>query len=441
VSEEFTQLLQSARDASASGQSGNAVDLYQRALALDPTNIAAIIGLGHGLRSLGQGMDAVRLYRDAIRLKPGSGAAWWALANMKTVPLDSDDLGLLRDELSRPQPSAINTALLCFSTGKALDDVGDTSAAFAAYVRGNAIMADVRPYQEQADMQLLEDLLAWSAPAKFTPATDIAEQAFPVPVFIVGMPRSGSTLVEQILGSHSSIGGGGEFSYLADILIAAADAASVPIGRQAAALTDNQVQQIRRSYFSAWSPHVGTAQFFIDKQLNNFWLIGQIARCFPSSPIIDVRRHPFDACFGAFKQLFAQGQEFTYSFKSYAAYHGMYLQIMAHWKTLLPNQIHSIYLEELVQNPKAAIGPVLAGMHLQYSGDMQDFYRNPRVVHSASSEQVRKPISKATGYRFAWQAGDTASMRDALSAAAKHYPHRPIFKPESGEEREQQSPV
>ncbi len=434
-------MLQKARDASARGSSRVAVDLYQRALALDSTNVATIVGLGHVLRSLGQSTDAIRLYRDAIRLKPGSGAAWWALANMKTVSFDCNELELLRDQLSRPQPSVLNTALLCFSIGKALDDVGDKSAAFAAYVRGNAIMADVRPYQEQADMQLFDDLVGSSAPAVSTSKPAIDEQAFPIPIFIVGMPRSGSTLVEQILGSHSSIGGGGEFSYLAEILVAVADAASIPIGRQAVFLSDDQVHQIRQSYFEAWGPQTGATPILMDKQLNNFWLIGQIARCFPSSPIVDVRRHPFDACYGAFKQLFAQGQEFTYSFESYAAYYDMYLRIMAHWETLLPQQIHRIYLEDLVQNPQAALEPILVNMHLEWSSDMLEFYRNPRIVHSASSEQVRKPINKATGYLFAWQADKTAAMRNGLAAAAKDYPFHPIFRPEPGEDREQQSSV
>ena len=377
MSEEFTQLLQSARKASASGSSRNAVDLYRRALALDPANVSAIVGLGHGFRSLGQSVDAVRLYRDAIRLKPNSGAAWWALANMKTVSLGRNDLERLRDQLSGEQTSALNTVLLCFSMGKALDDTGDNAGAFAAYARGNALMADIRPYQAQSDMQLFGELIGSSEPTASTSEPAIEGQAFPVPVFIVGMPRSGSTLVEQILGSHSAIGGGGEFSYLADVLITAADAAFVPIGHQAAAVSDDQVQQIRRAYFDAWGPQIGTAPIFVDKQLNNFWLIGQIARCFPTSPIIDVRRHPFDACYGAFKQLFAQGQEFTYSFESYAAYYDMYLRIMAHWKRLLPHQLHSIYLEELVQNPQTALDPILANMHIEWSTDMLDFHRNP----------------------------------------------------------------
>ena len=417
------------------------MDLYQRALALDPTNIAAIVGLGHGLRSLGQGVDAVRLYRDAIRLKPDSGAAWWALANMKTVSFGRNDLKLLRDQLSGEQRSALNTALLCFSIGKALDDTGDNAGAFAAYARGNALMADIRPYQAQSDMQLFGELVRSSSSAVSTPVPAIEDQAFPVPIFIVGIPRSGSTLVEQILGSHPAIGGGGEFSYLADILMAAADAASVPIGHQAAALSDDQIQQIRRSYIEAWGPHIGTAPIFIDKQLNNFWLIGQIARCFPSSLIIDVRRHPFDSCYGAFKQLFAQGQEFTYSFEFYAAYYEMYVKLMAHWKTLLPQQVHRIYLEELVQNPKAVLEAILSQADLKWSDDMLDFHRHPRIVHSASSEQVRQPIDKAVGYRFAWQAHETAAMRDLLAAAAKDYPLHPIFRAEPGVDHEQQPPV
>ncbi len=421
---DLNPLLRAARQAAARGDAAGSASLFGEVLAADARNHAALVGRGHALRALGRAAEAAGHYRRAIADQPASGPAWWALANMKTIALAGDDVAMLTASLAGADATGVNRALLLFTLAKARDDAGDAAAAFAAYAAGNAIMAAHRPYPGGDDNALCAQIIA--APVAVSECAAAAGE--PVPIFIVGLPRTGSTLVEQILGSHPAIGGGGEFSHLADILVAAAAAAGVSIGQQAAALDDSSAGAIRRAFAAAWADQRGPAPVFIDKQLNNFWLIGQIARCFPGAPIVDVQRHPFDAAYGAFKQVFAQGQDYSYDFAAYAAYHRLYRRLMDHWAAALPGHVHKVWLEELVRGPRPVLDPILAQLGLGWSAEMDAFHRNSRTVHSASSQQVRRALNPATGDAFAHNAPELAAMRALLADAAAAYPHQPLYR-------------
>ncbi len=376
------------------GDYAQAVPLYREILAETPNDPELHLSIGHALKTLGQTQDAIESYRAATAVRPQYGEAYWSLANLKTYRFtDAEIAGMRAWEAANVQP--VDRYHLCFALGKALEDRSEYAESFAFYERGNALKKTECRYRPEP-LERNARLQAAVCTREFFAARQGFGCPDPSPIFIVGLPRSGSTLIEQILSSHSRVEGTME---LADIPRLVQDLRgreqndSAP--RYPGVLADLGAQEFMRvgeKYLDDTRVYRKGKPFFIDKMPNNFRHLGLIHLLLPNAKIIDAHRDPIACCFSNYKQLFASGQQFTYSIEDIGRYYRMYAELMAHWNEVLPGRILRIQHEDLVDDLAGNVRRILDFCRLEFEPGCIEFYNTERAVHSASSEQVRRPI-------------------------------------------------
>jgi tetratricopeptide (TPR) repeat protein len=413
------------------GDYDQAAEAYGAVLAVFPDLPLTWMGYGHVLKTLGRQADAVAAYRQALRLRPDLGEAWWSLANLKTVAFSQADIALMTGELAGPAVSDEDRFHLLFALGKAYEDAGDDALAFRRYADGNVLRRTSLDYDADETSGHVARCKALFS-ASFFAAHAACGSPRPDPIFVVGLPRSGSTLIEQILASHSQVEGTQELpdiGIMADRLGGGAKRPSEGAYPDIlAALSAAEFIALGEEYLRRAKPHRKTgAPFFIDKMPNNFAHIGLIQLIQPNAKIIDARRHPVGCCFSAFKQHFAIGQPFTYSLADLARYYRDYVELMAHVDAVLPGRVHRVIYEQLVANPEAEVRRLLAHCGLPFEEGCLRFYENGRAVRTASSEQVRQPIFTDAAEHWRRFEPWLGPLMSDLGAVLETYPLAPQF--------------
>ncbi|MFV8818982.1 tetratricopeptide repeat-containing sulfotransferase family protein [Haliea sp. E17] len=400
---------------SALGRSSDALACYRAVLAGDPDNLAGLLSAGHAARALGEKPAAIDNYRRACRAHPTSGTAWHSLANLKDYVFSDAELDAMEHSLaagSEQDAAALGTL---FALGSAYDQRGEFDRAWSCYRRGNRLGESLRPWSAEA-FQAEVDAVIEAFPAQQLAVTSRTPPSQPSPIFIVGLPRSGSTLVEQILASHSAIEGTRELPSLPR-LTRSLRSRSDPRQRYphiVASLGPGDLELLGRDYLNACAPQLRSGRaFFTDKLPNNFLHIGFIQMLFPGAPIVHVYRNPLDCCVANLRHHFARQQNFAYSEERMAHYFNQYRRLMAHWEGLLPGRIVNVGYEQLVTDPEGEITRLLEALGVGFEESCQRFYQSGREVHTASSEQVRQPIytsSIGIWKRYAAQLGDLQAL-------------------------------
>lgn len=412
------------------GEYEAAAALYEAVLADYPDQAKIWMSYGHTLKTLGRQADAVAAYRRCVALAPSFGEAWWSLANLKTVRFEDADRAAMARELARGDLAGDDRLHLHFALGKALEDAGFDAEAFAHYAQGNGLRrAELRYEADETSRHMRR------SKALFT-RDFFAERAgwgcaAPDPIFVVGLPRAGSTLIEQILSSHSAVEGTQE---LPDIISIArrlggatgADAGAYPgvLGE----LTAADARALGEEYLARAQVHRKLGRpFFIDKMPNNFAHLGLICLILPNAKIIDARRHPLGCCFSAFKQHFAQGQAFTYGLEDVGRYYADYVELMTRFDAVLPGRVHRVIYEEMVADPERQVRALLAHCGLPFEDACLRFYENDRAVRTASSEQVRQPIFRDAAEHWRRFEPWLAPLKASLGPVLDSYPAAPAY--------------
>lgn len=374
-----------------------ALDLFEQVLEKIPGDPATLTSHGHALKTFGRSADAIAAYRSAIQHDPLHGDAWYALANLKTYRFDPAEIETMRAASARPDLSLMSRVHLAFALGKALEDDGAAQEAFQAYKLGNDLK---RQQMRYTTAQMLEEFEAQKrhCTRSLFETRSHTGCLSSEPIFIVGLPRAGSTLIEQILASHSQIDGTLE---LPDILSLAhrlrGQKQVTERDRYPRILHDlsaSELEELGEAYIRTTRIHRRGAPFFTDKMPNNFRHIGLIKLILPNAKIIDARRNPMDCCWSGFKQLFAEGQEFTYGLEEIGTYYRAYVDLMDHWHDVLPpGRILQIQHEDLLEDLEAQVRRLLDYCGLAFEPACLDFHRTERAVRTASAQQVRLPIN------------------------------------------------
>jgi tetratricopeptide (TPR) repeat protein len=379
------------------GQQDEARDLYEKILKRNSKLPKTWMSLGHVLKTSGKQAEAVAAYRKALDQQPTLGEAWWSLANLKTVRFTDKDVEAMRGALTHTEDPE-DLLHLEFSLGKAMEDAGKDEAAFHHYAEGNRIRrADLKYSADDTHDQCMR-IAAQTTPA-FLAARAGQGDPTPDPIFIVGLPRSGSTLVEQILASHSQVEGTME---LPDLMSMVARMRSgngkAPGGRYPEMLADLDADALRSlgdEYISRTRVHRQTSRpFYLDKMPNNWQHAGLIQLILPNAKIIDARRHPIGCCFSAWKQHFARGQGFSYDLTDIGRYYRDYVFLMDAFDKAAPGRIHRVIYERMVADTENEVRRLLDYVGLPFEEGCLAFWKNDRAVRTASSEQVRQPIFK-----------------------------------------------
>ncbi|MGN6113275.1 MAG: sulfotransferase [Luteimonas sp.] len=381
------------------GEYAQALPIFEGLLDEYPGDAGTWISLAHALKAVGRSGEAIAAYRRCIALEPWAGDAWWSLANLKTFRFEDADIDGMRAQLARADLGAGDRAHLEFALGKALEDRADHAASFEHYARGNALRREQARYSADRNTARLRRAAAIYDAGFFRARDGWGAQA-PDPIFVVGMPRAGSTLVEQILASHPLVEGTMELEEILAIArtlwreAGAAHAASPARYDEALAeLGPAAVRALGERYLERTRIHRKTAKpFFIDKMPNNFAHVGLICVALPDAKIVDVRRHPMACGFSMFKQQFARGQDFSYGLDDIGRYYRDYAAYMAHFERVLPGRILRVSYEDLVADTEAQVRRLLAHCGLPFDPACLRFFENDRPVRTASSEQVRQPI-------------------------------------------------
>jgi len=353
------------------------------------------LSIAHALKTLGKQQQSIESYRAAAAVKPSFGDAYWSLANLKTYRFTDEEIARMRAQEAAPATKLVDRYHLCFALGKAFEDSAQYAESFRYYERGNALKKSESRYRP-GPVERNARLQAAVCTREFFTARQGVGCDRTDPIFIVGLPRAGSTLIEQILASHSKVEGTME---LADIprlvqhLQGRDPDDSKP--RYPGVLADLSADQLKRfgeKYIADTQVYRSGKRFFIDKNPNNFRHIGLIHLMLPNAKIIDARREPMACCFSNFKQLFAAGQEFTYSLEDIGRYYRSYVELMAHWERVLPGKILRVQHEDVVEDLEGDVRRILDFCGLEYEPQCVEFYKTERSVRTASSEQVRQPI-------------------------------------------------
>jgi hypothetical protein len=342
-----------------------------------------------------------------VKAAPNHGDAWYALANLKTYAFSKDELERMRRQEEAPGQPLQNRINLCFAIAKALEDAKAFDEAFAYYERGNALKKHQTRYTAEQMEAEFEAQKAACMPALFEAQSGKGDPA-PDPIFIVGLPRAGSTLLEQILASHSQVDGTLELPNILSISHAlrgrnkSAEGSRYP--QNLHDLEAGKLAELGRKYLEDTAIHRKGAPFFTDKMPNNFRHIGLIKLILPNAKIIDARRAPLACCVSGFKQLFAEGQEFTYGLDEIGRYYRGYVELMDHWDAVLPGEVLRVIHEDVVEDLEAQVRRILEFCGLPFEQACVEFHKTEREVRTASSEQVRRPIN--TSGLEAWKRFD-----------------------------------
>ena len=367
-----------------------AIALYEQVLARAPDHAKVWMSYGHMLKTVGRQADGIAAYRRALALQPELGEAWWSLANLKTVRFDAADVAAMAQALADGGLAEEDRFHLHFALGKATEDAGDAAAAFDHYRRGNALRRRTLEYRAADTSRFVDASIATYDPALFAGRAGGGCTAAD-PIFILGMPRAGSTLIEQILASHSQVEGTSE---LPDLPALARTIADYPAG--AASLPPERLREIGTEYLRRAAVQRRTDRpFFVDKLPNNWLHVGLIRLALPNAKIIDARRDPLDCCWSNFKQHYARGQAFSYDLTDLGRYYRDYERLMAHIGAVQPSAVHRVQHESLLEDAEPHIRALLAHCGLAFEPACLAPHLTDRAVRTASSEQVRQPLSRA----------------------------------------------
>lgn len=413
------------------GEFTQAMEIYAGVLADYPNHAKVWMSYGHALKSAGHQAECVKAYGKSIELDAGLGEAYWSLANLKTFRFSAAQLDAMRAHLKRSDLPYEDRFHFHFAIGKALEDAGAHAESFEHYAQGNSLRRKSVGYDAEENSAHVQRSKALFTRQFFAERAGVGADA-PDPIFIVGLPRSGSTLLEQILASHSQVEGTMELPDIVSIVRelggrkTKAQASKYPeilatlSGKDLRALGERYLRQTRIQRKT-------DAPFFIDKLPNNFAHVGLIHLTLPKARIIDARRHPLGCCFSGFKQHFARGQHFTYSLDEIGRYYRDYVELMAHFDEVLPGRVHRVIYEEMVENTEAEVRRLLGYCNLAFEAQCLRFYETERAVRTASSEQVRQPIFR-DGMDY-WRHYEPwlDPLKRALGPVLEAYPAAPVF--------------
>jgi tetratricopeptide (TPR) repeat protein len=397
------------------GDYEGAINGYREILARTPGWPQLHLLLGNSLKAVGRAAEAIAAYRAAAALRPELGDAYWSLANLKTYRFGTDEIVQMRVAEAAPATASVDRYHLCFALGKAYEDRDEYAQSWHFYERGNALKHAQCRYDPQR-MQTYTRQQMEVCSVDFFSARAGAGTLDRAPIFIVGLPRAGSTLVEQILSSHSQIESTRELPTLEQI------AGSLPYPEALATVERDEFRKLGERYLHETGAYRnGGRRFFIDKMPGNFRHIGLIHLMLPQARIIDVRREPLACCFSNLKQLYARGQEFTYSMDTLADYYRNYLELMRHWDRVLPGKVLHLQYEDLVADPEANVRRALQFCELEFEPGCLEFHRTVRSVSTASSEQVRQPIFRTGLGQWRHFEPWLGSLKDSLGDALTRY--------------------
>jgi len=377
------------------GRHADAITIYETMAAQDPHNADISLWRGHALKTIGQVPEAVAAYHHAIKLRPAFGDAWWSLANLKTYRFTDDEITAMQSAVADLATPELDRVQLCFALGKAHEDAGRFEPSWSFYAHGNALQRSASKYRPEiieTNTRLQREICT---PAFFEARAHWGNPA-PDPIFILGLPRAGSTLIEQILASHSQVEGTQELIDIQRMVIELQGRdPDLDNPRYPASLNDLTPAQVRAlgdRFIADTQMYRGERPYFIDKMPNNFRHIGFIHLILPNAKIIDARREPMACCFSNLKQLFAQGQEFTYSVEDIARYYRTYLDVMRHWDEVLPGRVLRVQHEDVIDDLDGQVRRILEYCGLPFEQACIDFHKTKRSVRTPSAEQVRQPI-------------------------------------------------
>lgn len=391
----FDYLTMAANVEVGLGRNDKALEIYAEMAKLWPKSWDVPLWQGHALKTIGEVPPAIEAYRTAARLRPDFGDAYWSLANLKTYRFTDDEIAAMRREEADETTVLEDRFHLCFALGKALEDRGEYAEAFAFYQRGNTLKQSDSKYRPEITENNTTAQIRVCTPAFFAEREGWGDPR-PDPIFILGLPRAGSTLLEQILASHSQVEGTQELSDIQRVVLdIQGHGTYVEQQRYPDALAELNAEDYRafgQRYLDDTRAYRTDRPFFIDKMPNNFRHIGLIHLMLPNAKIIDARRDPMSCCFSNFKQLYAKGQEFTYGVENIARYYRTYLELMRHWDEALPGKVLRVQHEDVVDNLEGSVRRILDHCGLPFEEACINFHQNKRSVRTPSSEQVRQPI-------------------------------------------------
>ncbi len=404
-------------------QTQEAADNYKKCLSINPQHAAALLGLGHVLKTLGQQEEGIQAYRDCIKLKPENGETYWSLANLKTFSFSEDELAEMVKMVDTQTLEAQSEVNFLFALGKAYEDKKDFDQAWHYYDAGNQKQRSIIQYDPVQTEAQNDDLIKVYTKELMEQFKDQGHKDAS-PIFVLGLPRTGSTLIEQILASHSQVEGTSELPY---------------IGRACSSLNRNRADGINypeamrelhaQNLVALGQQYLDNAKmhrkenkpFFIDKMPNNFPSVGFIKLILPNAKIIDTRKHPFDACLGNYKQLFAKGQTFTYDQTDIGEYFLQYERLMKHWDEVAPDAVLHVQYEDTVMDFEATVRRILDYCGLPFEEACLNFHETERAVRTASSEQVRQPIYTGAINRWRYYEKHLEELIEVIDEAREPY--------------------
>jgi predicted Zn-dependent protease len=384
------------------GDYAPAIALYDALLAEYPRNPRVWMSFGHALKTAGEPERAIAAYRRALAMDPAFGEVWWSLANLKTFRFTDADVAQMEGALARGDLADEHRLHLEFALGKAREDAREWAASFGHYAKGNALRRAQLRYRADETSAKVAHIRARYTREFFAQRAGSGDPAAD-PIFILGLPRAGSTLLEQILSSHPQVEGTMELPEVTSIthelrdrgLRDGLDEAALPYHAALAALDRDGLRALGARYLERTRIHRhGGAPLFIDKMPNNFMHVGLIHLMLPNAKIVDARRHPLACGFSVFKQHFARGQSFAYDLADIGRYYRDYVALMAHFDAVLPGRVHRVFHERMVEDTEGEVRALLAYCGLPFDDACLRFFENPRAVRTPSAEQVRQPIYK-----------------------------------------------
>jgi cytochrome c-type biogenesis protein CcmH/NrfG len=408
------------------GDYEQAISLYDSLLKHDSQQPKIWMSYGHALKTVGQQDESIEAYQRSLRLDPSLGEAWWSLANLKTHRFAANDIDAMQKQLDGDILNEEDRFHIHFALGKALEDAAQYEASYRHYAAGNQQRRTMIDYSADRTSATVDRMISLFS-AAFLESRAGGGHSAADPIFILGLPRSGSTLIEQILASHSQVEGTMELPDIVSMVqrLRGDEGKHNPavFAEKLAALSSVQRAELGKEYIDRTRVQRKTAApFFIDKMPNNWMHAGFIHLILPHAKIIDARRHPMGCCFSGYKQHFARGQNFSYDLNDIGRYYRDYVQYMAHLDNVLPGRVHRVFYEKMVEDTEAQIRSLLDYCGLAFEPACLSFYKTERAVRTASSQQVRQPIFKSAVEHWQHYEPWLAPLKSALGPVLEHYP-------------------